>query len=366
MSDNPRVSVIVPMYNCEDFIAECLDSVLRQTLCDFELICVDDGSSDATRVIVEDRAKRDGRVQLLRQENAGPGVARNKALGIASGEYVYCLDADDFVEPGMLACCVSSLDDSGADIALVAFRTYNQQVQRAFPAEWGMRNEDVYPSYPGGMFSWKTNPDLFFETVQNVPWNKMVRRSLLKERGICFQELYLTEDLMYSLPVAISANRIIRLSQPLVNHREFAGTNIMANKDGHPLDFLAAFEALRVWLQGEDVYERLRLAYQTWLLDAIYYNLPTYRDYPAFSLAYDWLISDDLIAFDLADLRLEDVRDHRHRELLTALRIQSPEQFLLTCANVEAAEVQEQKCGFQERQTSAKWLWARMRDRVRA
>lgn len=258
----PVVSVIVPTYNAGEFVAQCLDSVLGQTMGDFELICVDDGSTDDTWAIVEERAQRDGRVAALRQANAGPGAARNAGLERACGRYVYCLDADDYLECDMLASCVKALDDAQADMALVAFRTYNQRAGRTYPAEWGMRHEDAFPSYPAGSFTWETAPDLFFETVQNVPWNKMVRRSLLEERGIRFQELRLTEDLMYSLPAAVSARRIVRIARPLVVHREFSGTNAMADKGRHPLDFLDAFAALRAWLQEEGLYEPLRLAYQ--------------------------------------------------------------------------------------------------------
>ena len=366
MAGQPVVSVIVPTYNAQEYLAQCLDSVLSQTMGDFELVCVDDGSTDGTWAILEERARRDGRVALLRQENAGPGVARNAGLERARGRYVYCLDADDYLERDMLAQCAKALDDTQADMALVAFRTYNQRVGRTYPAEWSMRNEDVFPSYPGGSFTWETAPDLFFETVQNVPWNKMVRRSLLKERGIRFQNLRLTEDLMYSLPAAVVAKGIVRIAQSLVVHREFAGTNAMADKGRHPLDFLDAFDALRAWLQGEGVYGPLRSAYREWLLDAVYYNLPTYRDLDGFAAAYERLTADGLRAFDLAEADAACIRDHRYRALLEALRLGSRERFLLACANIEAAEVQEQKCGFQDAQGSLKWLGQRLKDRLRS
>lgn len=363
---DPAVSVIVPTYNAEEYLAQCLDGVLSQTMGDFELVCVDDGSTDGTWAILEERARRDARVTLLRQENSGPGIARNAGLERARGRYVYCLDADDYLERDMLAQCAKVLDETQADMALMAFRTYNQQVGRTYLAEWSMRHEDTFPSYPGGSFTWETAPDLIFETVQNVPWNKMVRRSLLEERGIRFQELRLTEDLMYSLPAAVAAKSIVRIAQPLVVHREFAGTNAMADKGRHPLDFLEAFDSLRMWLQEEGVYGSLRQAYREWLLDAVYYNLPTYRDFDGFAAAYDRLTAEGLKAFDLADADAASIRDHRYRALLEALHLGLRERFLLACANIEAAEVQEQKCGFQDAQASLKWLGHSLRDRLLA
>ena len=113
------------------------------------------------------------------------------------------------------------------------------------------------------------------------------------------------------------------------------------------------------------VYDSLRTAYRTWLLDAAYYNLPTYRDFEAFAVTFERLTADDLGAYDLADCDPAQVRDHRHRALLEALQTLSRERFLLACANIEAAEVQEQKCGFQNIQTSLRWLFSRARDRMR-
>lgn len=365
MSEVLKVSVIIPTYNCEKYVGKCINSVLNQTLHNLELICVDDGSSDGTISLIRDYALRDDRVRMIIQENAGPGAARNAALAVARGQYVYCLDADDYMDCTMLKKCVKALDNTAADVAVVAFRTYNEQCGSSFPAEWSMRNEDVYPSYPRGAFSWKTAPDLFFETVQNVPWNKVIRRSLLEEHDIRFQRIRLSEDLMYSLPAAIAAKRIVRVAQPLMVHREFTNTNAMANKSLYPLDFLDAFDALRSWLQTQGLYGCLRLAYQTWLLDAIYYNLLTYHDFEGFDAAYEQLIKNELCAFDLAELSLSSVRDHRHRALLDALHQSSRERFLLACANIEAAEVQEQKCGFQKCQSSMRWLFSCVKEKLR-
>ena len=99
------VSVVVPLYNTEKYIAECIDSVLNQTLRDLEVLVVDDGSRDRSREIVEELARRDSRVRLLRHPGgANLGVSRTRRLGIteASGEYIAYLDADDAFEPSKL------------------------------------------------------------------------------------------------------------------------------------------------------------------------------------------------------------------------------------------------------------------------
>ena len=89
------VSVIIPIYNAEEHLRRGLDSVLGQDTAELEAICIDDGSTDASGAIVEEYARRDGRVKLVRQENSGQGAARNRGLEYATGEYVYFMDADD-------------------------------------------------------------------------------------------------------------------------------------------------------------------------------------------------------------------------------------------------------------------------------
>ena len=94
----PKVSVIIPVYNVEKYLRECLDSVINQTLKDIEIICVDDGSSDGSLKILEEYAQKDNRIKVLKQEHGGVSCARNLALGGAAGEYMLCLDSDDYLE----------------------------------------------------------------------------------------------------------------------------------------------------------------------------------------------------------------------------------------------------------------------------
>ena len=93
-----KVSVIVPVFNKEKYLGDCLDSLINQTLEEIEVICVDDGSSDGSASILEEYSCNDSRIKVFRQENGGPGSARNKALKKAAGKYVLFVDADDWIE----------------------------------------------------------------------------------------------------------------------------------------------------------------------------------------------------------------------------------------------------------------------------
>ena len=104
MMDRPKVSVIVPVYNAQSHLRQCLDSIMGQTLREIEILCVDDGSTDGSAQILEEYKGCDPRLHVIMQENIGAGAARNRGLAEASGEYLSFLDADDFFEPDMLEC----------------------------------------------------------------------------------------------------------------------------------------------------------------------------------------------------------------------------------------------------------------------
>lgn len=355
----PLVSIIIPCYNAEMYLAECLDSILSQTMDDFEIICVDDGSTDSTWDILESYAARDSRFRLLKQNNKGPGVARNRALDIAEGKYIYCIDADDVAYRSLLERCTNVFAKTDADVVVFSFDVLNDTSRRSVPAEWSSRNTDVFPTIPK-TFTWHACPDLFFETVQNLPWNKMVRKQLLDYHGIRFQEINRTEDLMYALPACVCAQRIARIGVALMTHREHSGNNAMSDKGAFPCDFLYAFKDFQTWLKDNDVYEDLRFAYQTWLLDAVYYNMTSYSSFEAFARAYDMLAACDLRAFDLAPLSPERINDHRYKTMLEGLKRGSREEFLHALVNAENREIQDILDGWQRRQLASSWLPARL------
>lgn len=97
MEGQPKVSVIIPVYNAEKYLRECLDSVVNQTLEEIEVICVDDGSTDGSLDILYEYEEKDSRVKVLKQKNQHAGVARNAGIDIAQGEYVHFLDSDDYL-----------------------------------------------------------------------------------------------------------------------------------------------------------------------------------------------------------------------------------------------------------------------------
>jgi glycosyltransferase involved in cell wall biosynthesis len=119
----PKVSIIIPVYNVEKYLAECLDSVIGQTLRDIEIICIDDGSTDRSPQILDEYAKKDSRIIIIHQKNAGPGLARNVGINLAKGQYIAFLDSDDAMYPTLCEKTSQVADSQNADMTYFLYDT---------------------------------------------------------------------------------------------------------------------------------------------------------------------------------------------------------------------------------------------------
>ena len=125
----PKISVIIPCYNVEDFVEECLDSVINQTFEDMEIICINDGSTDNTLSILESYAKRDDRIKILNQNNQGLSASRNRALEMAKGEYIFFLDSDDYIELTTFEELIRLAEEKCLDLIIFNLRNFDNETK---------------------------------------------------------------------------------------------------------------------------------------------------------------------------------------------------------------------------------------------
>lgn len=116
--NDKKISIIVPVYNVEDFVGKCIESILNQSYKNLEIILVDDGSTDNSGKICDEYATRDSRIKVIHKENGGPSAARNMGLDVASGEYISFVDSDDFIHPQMYGTLTYSIEKENADISM--------------------------------------------------------------------------------------------------------------------------------------------------------------------------------------------------------------------------------------------------------
>lgn len=213
------VSVVMPIYNAADYLRPALDSVISQTLRDVEIICVDDGSTDHSLAILKEYQKRDPRVRIVTETNAGPAKARNNGLRRARGEYLSFLDADDFFEPTMLEELYRTAKEKDLDIAVCEYDLFENRTarfKRSIPSE----HADLLA---GGRVTSKSDcPDIIFQATEGYVWNKLFRRDFVTEKELSFLEsAQIFEDVYFTVTSLSLAERIGKCEGVLVHHRVY-------------------------------------------------------------------------------------------------------------------------------------------------
>ncbi|MCD7801514.1 MAG: glycosyltransferase [Clostridiales bacterium] len=271
-NSSPKVSVIMPVYNTEKYLRESLDSLLAQTFSDFEIICVDDGSTDSSRSILWEYAVRDARIRVLEQNNLTAGAARNRGLSVAQGEYVIFLDGDDFFAPELLESTYQAAVDNQADIVLFDWRRYDNTNKKVQECEQILRY-DLIPDTP--VFSRRDIPDNILLVTNPAPWNKLFSRAYLLSTGLQFQALPNANDFYFVMGELALANRICVVNKVLVYYRINAKTNTQNGKHRNPLCFLNAITALYNLLNDRGVYEEIKDSFIYVSLSCTLFNLST-------------------------------------------------------------------------------------------
>ena len=237
-ADVPDVTVIVAAYNCEAYVGECLESLRAQTLANFQCVIVDDASTDGTATAARDAIEGDGRFSLhAMNKNAGPGAARNRALGYARGRYVMYVDADDRLVRDALAKLVARADAQELDELYFSAQSFYED-----GAVYDILNENFSGREPfEGVATGRELFTFFSDRGQYFPQGalRMVRRELLERERIRFPEGIIHEDVLYGWRILAASQRSSFLNEPLYLRRQRAGSimgsgrRTVANVLGH-------------------------------------------------------------------------------------------------------------------------------------
>lgn len=240
LTAGPLISVIMPMHNSEATVEEAIESLLNQSERDFELICVDDESTDRTRDIVASVMKRDGRVRLIALAKSDAGHARNVGLAVAAGRYLMFLDSDDLFDRDMLRGLSGALLKSDADIAICEADTFYGSLSHKKPKIRFSKHfrEGTYDSSELG--------DFLFRGFSTVVWNKMFVREFVACGDLSFQEQPAINDASFVLCALASARSIALVPRTYLFYRVGSGTSIQDGRMAYPFaEISAAEEAYR-------------------------------------------------------------------------------------------------------------------------
>ena len=215
----PKLSVIVPVYNTEKYLRECIDSILAQTFTDFELILVNDGSTDKSGEICDEYGRSDSRVRAIHQKNGGVTAARKHGVEIAEGEYISFVDSDDWIEPNMFQDVLIKADLHNADMVLFDMLVERQDERSV------IRSSELTGLFEGEQLEKQIYGNMLFDFFKNAPglslnlWNKVIKSDLAKpvfEEFPC--ELTYGEDALGSLMCLLRAKCIFIMENSAFYH----------------------------------------------------------------------------------------------------------------------------------------------------
>lgn len=260
-----KVSVILPIYNVQPYLQQCLDTILNQTLRDIEVICVDDGSTDDSNLIVRELSKKDERLILLEQENKGAGAARNKGMEIAKGKYLSFLDSDDFFELNMLEKAYQRAEEISAQIVCFRSTRYFDIDGRFEECNWTIKKEQMPDKKVFSADEIKSN---FYLSMLGWAWDKLFLHNFIKDENLNFQEIMIHNDMYFTYSALISAERITVLEDVLVHQRK----RISGSLSNHDVK-TTALECIKEALSM--TFERLKSSalYKRYEQDFINYSL---------------------------------------------------------------------------------------------
>lgn len=210
-----KFSVILPIYNVEAYLEECIDSILEQTYTDFELILVNDGSKDKSPAICDKFAEKDKRIIVIHQENAGQSMARNNGLAVASGDYVVFIDSDDFVTSCDFLQKLSYKTTNNVDLIFFKYSRYLDASKTLCDCSFSYKNAMAEKTMSNQLLK-LVDADAFY----GMAWIKAIRRSVLVDNNIKFEKGLLGEDTEWNYHLLMYAKSIEFIDESVIAYRQ--------------------------------------------------------------------------------------------------------------------------------------------------
>lgn len=274
-----KFSVIIPVYNVEKFLRECLNSITSQTLKNFEVICIDDGSTDNSLRILQEYANKDSRFKVISQENQGQGIARNKAIDIAQGRYLLFVDPDDFIEPKTLASVYDKFCQTNTEIVQFDYATCRENGKYSGTKSYKKRLKKDFK------FSIKNNQifnlnDIKKKNLQGMSlcvWDKAYKTAFIKQHNIKFAPNKNGEDHIFSISANLLADKILYINKAFYHYRTRLGSAVNKASD----DNFCIFDnitLLKNFLTTNNLFNEYRVSFEEYVSTVLswhFTNIPT-------------------------------------------------------------------------------------------
>ncbi|SFL16149.1 Glycosyltransferase involved in cell wall bisynthesis [Paenibacillus sp. 1_12] len=256
---NPKVSIVVPIFNIENYLRRCLDSLLMQTLKDIEIIAVNDGSTDGSGAILAEYASKDARLVVIDKQNGGVSAARNDGILASRGDYIGFVDPDDWIDLDMYTSLYETAVQEKADIVMCSylreFGTHSKLKEYQLPEKVCFRNEDVQTMVMrrivGPLNEEIANPEML--DAWGTVWSKLYRSDLIKDNQIQFIDLSIigtNEDSLFNIHAVYYAHSFVFLNKPYYHYWRVNGTSLTSGYNPDLQNkFLKLYEQIETFLQ---------------------------------------------------------------------------------------------------------------------
>ena len=289
-TDSAIISIAIPVYNAEKYLEECLDSCVAQTLKEIQIICVDHGSTDGSRAIVEKFVKKDSRIQIVDCPNTGggPGQARNAVFPYIRGKYVYFVDSDDRLDPTLCEKVFVRMEHGHYDLLLLDCR---------FIAEKGQEYRDTNSIQDGFPLAGDADDYLGYCCA---PWSRVIRTEFLQKNNLRFLEGCLPEDCYFHWVQIVNNPRTAMLCEKLYDYRLLPNSQI-GKRGEYIARSVSVFDSVRKYLIENGLYEKYETLYLQHKLEAAYNSWHTVKT--EFKPLVRQLFCDSMTEKELAKVR---------------------------------------------------------------
>ena len=263
LTPEPKITIILPVYNVAEFLPRCLQSIEKQTFRDFCVIAVNDGATDQSPALLREFAAKHPYFTVVDQENQGLSAARNTGLSLAKTEYISFIDSDDFVAPTFLQELYDACERNNADIACCFYYYYYMDVQKRV----------LHPFRCSGVFTREAAIKKLLQDlqIQSYAWNKLYKRRLFAENKITYPSIAF-EDIATTHKLFQHANRVAVINRPLYYYVQ-RKTSILKTPNPQKInDFIRATASVRLALEHNGEYPRFKWSYSALCHKTAFYS----------------------------------------------------------------------------------------------
>lgn len=244
-------SIILPVYNVKKYLEQCLASIVSQTFTDYEIILVDDGSTDGSEMLCESFKEQFKNVIVIHQKNSGQGSARNKGLSVANGNYIIFIDSDDFIiGNNFLQDIYATVQKKNSDLVMYKFCKYYDGAKELEKCTFSMAEASQLDDTEEILKSLVRN-DAFY----GAPWSKVIRRRMLIDNNIEFENGLVGEDMEWMCHIMTCFDSISVIDKPYIAYRQRKGSTSKINKLKNLTDFIYILEKWSVGIEKANISE---------------------------------------------------------------------------------------------------------------